>query len=430
MPAFAALSHRNYRLFFAGQSVSLVGTWLTRIATSWLVYRLTGSAAALGVVGFCGLAPTALSPIAGVFVDRHSRHRVLVVTQALSMLQSFALAALTIGHAVTVGAVAALQLLQGAVNAFDAPARQAFVLEMVEDPKDLPNAIALNSSMFNGARLLGPSAAGLLIAIVGEGGCFLVDGLSYAAVIGSLLAMRVRPHAPSAARRHALHELADGARYVWRSPPIRSLLLLLAVVSLVGMPYTVLMPIVATQRLHGGPHTLGFLVAATGLGALGAALRLAVRGSVLGLGRVIAGMAILFGISLASFAASRTTALSLALLVVVGFSMMLQTASTNTVLQTIVAPEVRGRTMSFYTLAFMGTAPFGSLAAGALASRIGAPWTIAGGGVACAVAGALFARGLPALRAHVRPVYRRLGILPEIAEGLQASQQETPTPAA
>lgn len=428
--AFPALRHRNYRLFFAGQGVSLVGTWLTRIATSWLVYRLTGSAALLGVVGFAGLAPTMLSPLAGVFVDRYPRRRVLVWTQTLSMLQSFALAVLTLGHVITVAEIVLLQLFQGLVNAFDAPARQAFVIEMVEDRADLPNAIALNSSIFNGARLVGPSLAGMLIAVVGEGGCFLLDGVSYAGVIAGLLAMRVRPQARPAARQHVLHDLAEGARYVWGSPPIRALLVLLAIAGVAGMPYTVLMPVVATVRLHGNASTLGYLMAATGLGALAAALRLAVRGSVLGLGRVITGMAILFGASLVAFAASRSLWLSLALLVVVGFAMMLQTASTNTVLQTIVAPEMRGRAMAFYTLAFMGSAPVGSLVAGGIAARIGAPWTIAIGGTICALAGLWFAKQLPGLREHVRPVYRKLGILPEIAEGLQASDRETPTPAA
>src|SRR5436305_7139030 len=239
--ALRALSHRNYRLFFAGQSVSLVGTWLTRIATSWLVYRLTGSGAALGFIGFCGLVPTfVLAPLAGVYVDRHSRHRVIVVTQILSMLQSFALAALALLNIITVAEIAALQLFQGVINAFDTPARQAFVVEMIEDRSDLPNAIALNSSMFNGARLLGPSVGGILIALVGEGGCFLIDGFSYLAVIVSLLAMTVRPYVPRAQTKHVLHELREGFRYAAGSRPIRSMLALLGVVSLVGMPYAVL----------------------------------------------------------------------------------------------------------------------------------------------------------------------------------------------
>jgi MFS family permease len=428
--ALRALSHRNYRLFFAGQTVSLIGTWLTRVATSWLVYRLSGSAAILGLIGFCGLIPTfVLAPLAGVYVDRHSRHKVIVVTQVLSMLQSFALAALALAHVITVAEIAALQLFQGVINAFDTPARQAFVVEMVEDRRDLANAIALNSSMFNGARLLGPSVAGVLIALVGEGGCFLIDGVSYLAVIASLLAMQVRPAAPREAPKHVLHELREGWRYAAGSPPIRSMLTLLGVVSLVGMPYAVLMPVIASDRLHGGAHTLGFLMAAVGLGALGGAIRLAMRRTVLGLGRTIVTMATVFGFTLALFAASQRVWLSLPLLVVVGFSMMLQTAATNTVLQTILEERMRGRVMAFYTMAVMGTAPFGSLIAGALASRVGAPWTIAGGGVICAATALYFTRQLPRLREQIRPIYQKLGILPEVAEGLRATQSVA-TPAA
>jgi len=426
-----ALQHRNYRLFFGGQSASLVGTWITRVATSWLVYRLSGSAAILGLIGFCGLVPTfVLAPLAGVYVDRHSRHKVIVLTQVLSMLQSFALAALALAHVITVAEIAALQLFQGVINAFDTPARQAFVVEMVEDRRDLANAIALNSSMFNGARLLGPSVAGVLIALVGEGGCFLIDGISYLAVIASLLAMTVRPSAPRGEQKHMLHEMREGWRYTAGSPAIRSMLTLLSVVSLVGMPYTVLMPVIASDRLHGGAHTLGFLMAAVGLGALGGAVRLAMRRTVLGLGRTIVTMATVFGFTLALFAASRQLWLSLPLLVVVGFSMMLQTAATNTVLQTILEEHMRGRVMSFYTMAVMGTAPFGALIAGALASRIGAPWTIAGGGLICAATAIYFTRQLPRLREHIRPIYQKLGILPEVAEGLRATQSVPASPGA
>jgi len=429
--ALRALSHRNYRLFFAGQTVSLIGTWLTRIATSWLVYRLTGSATLLGVIAFCGLVPTfVLSPIAGVIVDRHSRHRVIVITQVLSMLQSFALAALSLAGVITVAEVAGLQLLQGVINAFDTPARQAFVVEMVEDRADLSNAIALNSSMFNGARLLGPSIAGVLIAVIGEGGCFLLDGISYVAVIGSLLAMKVKPFVPAGGRKHVLHELREGFHYAAGSAPIRAMLVLLSIVSLVGMPYTVLMPVMATLRLHGGAHTLGFLMAAVGLGALGGAIRLAVRRTVLGLGRTIVTMAATFGVTLILFAASRALWLSLPLLVAVGFSMMLQTASTNTILQTILEERMRGRVMAFYTMAVMGTAPFGALIAGALAARVGAPWTIAAGGALCALASSWFALQLPALRRELRPIYQKLGILPEVAKGLQGAQDVPTAPAA
>jgi MFS family permease len=428
--AVRALSHRNYRLFFAGQSVSLVGTWLTRIATSWLVYRLSGSAAILGLIGFCGLIPTfVLSPIAGVFVDRHDRHRVIVITQVLSMLQSFALAALALTHVITVVEVAALQLFQGVINAFDIPARQAFVVEMIEDRKDLPNAIALNSSMFNGARLIGPSVGGVLIALIGEGGCFLLDGISYLAVIASLLAMTVTRLPREETNTHPLEELREGLHYVTSSKVIRSMLTLLAVVSLVGMPYTVLMPIIASETLHGGAHTLGFLMAATGVGAFAGAVRLAARRTVVGLGRELVKMAFLFGLSLIAFGASRTEWLSMPLLVVVGFAMMLQTAATNTILQTIVEERMRGRVMAFYAMAVMGTAPFGALLAGALASSIGAPWTIALSGVVVGIAASYFYTRLPVLGAELRPIYVRLGILPEVAAGLQ-STNETAKPAA
>jgi MFS family permease len=415
-----ALGHRNYRLFFSGQSVSLVGTWLTRVATSWLVYRLSGSALLLGVVGFCGQLPAfLLAPFAGVLVDRWNRHRVLVVTQVLAMLQSFALAVLALTGAITVWHVTVLSVVQGLINAFDMPARQAFVVELVEDRAALPNAIALNSSMFNAARLLGPSVAGGLIAWVGEGGCFLIDGFSYLAVIASLLAMRLTRRVREEPRKHMREELREGFAYAFHFPPIRTVLLLLAVVSLMGMPYTVLMPVMASEVLKGGPNTLGFLMAASGLGALGGAGFLASRRTVRGFGRVIVRTAVLFGAGLVAFALSRHVVLSLLALAVTGYGMMVTMAASNTVLQTIVEERMRGRLMSFYAMAFLGTAPFGSLLAGALAARIGAPATIAVGGGVCLVAAAWFQVKLPALRAWVRPIYEQLGIIPEVASGMR-----------
>lgn len=417
---FRALRSRNYRLFFGGQGVSLVGTWVTRVATSWLVYRLTGSAAMLGVVGFAGQVPTfLLAPFAGVWVDRLDRYRVLVVTQVISMLQSFALAALALTGRIDIAHVIALSAVQGIVNAFDTPARQAFLVEMVDDREDLPNAIALNSSMVNGARLLGPSVAGVVIAAVGEAWCFLADAVSYLAVIASLLAMRVARRPRPATDKRVLQELAEGFRYAFGFAPIRALLLLLALVSLTGMPYTVLMPVVATGTLHGGPHTLGFLMGASGVGALAGALYLASRRSVLGLGRVIPLAAALFGAGLVAFGLSRSLALSLGLMLATGSGFMVQMASSNTVIQTIVREDMRGRVMAFYTMAFMGTAPFGSLLAGMLAERAGAPRTLMAGGVACIVGAALFARTLPRLREEVRPLYVERGILPPIAAGLR-----------
>ncbi|MFL5343482.1 MAG: MFS transporter [Hyalangium sp.] len=421
-----ALSHRNYRLFFLGQSVSLIGTWLTRVATSWLVYRLTGSAMLLGIIGFCGQIPTfLLGPFAGVLVDRWNRHRLLVVTQVLSMLQSFALAVLALMGIITVWEIAWLMVLQGLINAFDIPARQSFVVEMVEDRADLPNAIALNSSMFNGARLLGPSVAGALIAAAGEGGCFLIDGFSYVAVILSLLAMRITLRPRERKSQHVLTELKEGFDYAFRFPPIRAILGLLALVSLMGMPFTVLMPVMASEVLHGGPNTLGFLMAASGLGAFCGAGFLASRRTVRGFGVVIISTATLFGVGLVAFALSRHVALSLLTMVVVGFGMIVTMAASNTVLQTIVEERMRGRLMSFYSMAFMGTAPFGSLLAGLLATRIGAPTTIAIGGGACLLGAAWMRLRLPALREAVRPIYVRLGILPEVASGMQSASNQT-----
>jgi MFS family permease len=414
-----ALRHRNYRLFFSGQGTSLVGTWITRVALAWLVYRLTGSAALLGIVGFAGQIPTfVLAPFAGVWVDRWNRYHVLVVTQVLSMLQSFALAALALSGTINIVHILLLSLFQGFINAFDTPARQAFVVEMVEDRADLGNAIALNSSMVNGARLIGPSIAGVLIAVAGEGWCFLLDGVSYLAVIGSLLAMRVTPRALPTQRKSALGELRDGFHYAFGFAPIRNILLLLALVSLMGMPYTVLMPIFAARVLHGGPHTLGFLMGATGVGALAGAMYLASRSSVVGLGRIIPLASALFGAGLISFSFSHEIVLSMLLLVVAGTGFMVQMASSNTVIQTVLREEMRGRVMAFYAMAFIGTAPFGSLLAGALADRIGAPHTVALGGIACILGAGAFARGLPRLRELVAPIYVEKGILPEIVTGL------------
>ena len=417
-----ALRHRNYRLFFGGQGISLIGTWMTRVATGWLVYRLTGSAFLLGLVSFASQIPILLlAPFAGVWVDRLNRHRVLVITQILSMLQSFALAILALAHIITVRDMILLNLFQGAVNAFDMPARQAFVIEMVEAPEDLGNAIALNSSLVNAARLVGPSIAGLIIAALGEGYCFLIDGFSYMAVIASLLAMTVAPKAIERARRSVTAELREGWDYVVGFRPIWSILVLLALISLVGMPYTTLMPIFAGKILHGGAHTLGFLMGAVGVGALAGAVKLAARPSVLGLGRLIPLTAAGFGAGIIVFSASHWFWLSMLFLVATGYCFMQQMASSNTVLQTIVEHEKRGRVMSFYAMAFQGVAPFGSLIAGAAASRIGAPKTLIIGGALCVLGGALFALQLRTLRQLIRPIYQRIGIIPELATGIQAA---------
>ena len=407
-----ALRHRNYRLFFAGQSLSLVGTWITRIATSWLIYRLTGSALLLGIVGFCGQIPTLfLAPVAGVFVDRWDRHRVLVVTQVLSMLQSLALAVLALAGIITVAQVLLLQVCQGVINAFDTPARQAFVVSMIEDRADLPNAIALNSSMVNASRILGPSIGGVLIAAVGEGWCFLVDAISYLAVLASLLAMRVVREERRSGEFRLMEELTAGFRYVTGFAPIRTVLLLLAIVSTMGMPYAVLMPAVAAKLLHGGPHTLGWLMTASGVGALAGAFFLAARPSVLGLGRVIAAASSTFGAGLIALGLSRALWLSLVIMPVIGAGFMVSLAASNTIIQTLTEEHLRGRVMAFYTMAFLGTAPVGSLLAGVLADRIGEPATIAAGGVVCLLGAGWFASRLPRLRELIRPIYIERGIL-------------------
>jgi MFS family permease len=421
--ALRALRHKNYRLFFAGQSVSLIGSWMTRVATSWLVYKLSGSAMLLGLMGFAGQIPQfILGPIAGVWVDRLDRHKVLVWTQVLSMLQSFALAALALSNRITYSDIFLLSILQGIINAIDMPARQAFVTEMVEAREDIPNAIALNSTMVNGSRLLGPSIAGMIIAVSSEGVCFLIDGISYIAVIISLLLMTLQLRARQPKTKSAFAEMREGWHYVIHFVPVRSILLLLALISLVGMPYTVLMPIFAAKTLHGGPHTLGFLMGASGVGALISAIMLATRKSVLGLGRVIAMTSAIFGIALVGFALSHWLWLSLLLMLFTGFGMMQQMAASNTILQTIVDENMRGRVMSFYTMAFAGTAPFGSLAAGIIAQRIGAPTTLVIGGIACALGSVWFLRTLPRIRQAIRPIYQRLGIIPEIATGIQAAE--------
>jgi MFS family permease len=410
-----AFRYRNYRLYFGGQIVSLAGTWITTTATSWLVYRLTGNAWYLGVVGFSSQFPAfLLSSAAGIYVDRWNRHHLLIATQTLSMVISFVLAGLTLSGLISIRALIAISVLQGLVNAFDMPCRQAFVVSVIEDKADLGNAIALNSSMFNGARLIGPSIAATIIATWNEGWCFLIDGVSFFAVILALLAMRITDARP-AGRKHETvwHQFKEGWSYAFGFAPVRSIILLLGIVSLVGVPYAVLMPMVSVAVLHGGPKTFGFLMTASGLGALLGALWLASRPSVVGLSRVIPIAAALFGSGLIAFSASRYVWLAAASLVVSGFGVMVQTACSNTVLQTIVPDDKRGRVMSFFLMAFLGTAPFGSLLAGALSGRIGAPTTIAAGGAAC-LAGALwFARGLPAFHETIRPIYVNLGLIAE-----------------
>jgi len=411
--AWRALRNRNFRLFFGGQSISLIGTWMTRVATSWLVYRLTKSPLLLGTVGFAGQIPTFLfAPFAGVIVDRGDRRKVLVWTQTLAMVQSLTLAVLTLSHRINIAEILTLSAMQGVINAFDMPGRQSFMVKMVEDRADLSNAIAINSSMVNAARLVGPSLAGVLIAATNEGWCFLVDGISYTAVIASLLMMRLPAVAEQREGFSMLAQLREGWAYVAASVPIRTILSLFALLSLMGWPFMVLMPVFAGQVLHGGPNTFGFLMGAVGVGSLLSALTLVMRRSVRGLTRVIPLAAAAFGAGLICFGFSTSIWLSLPMMLLTGFGMLQGMTSSNTIIQTIVDEDMRGRVMSYYTMAFVGMAPFGSLLAGALAHAIGAPRTVIVSGVAC-IAGALwFWSRLPAVRKQMRPIYERLGIVP------------------
>ena len=415
-PVFRAFSSRNYRLFFAGQGISLIGTWMSQTAVIWLVYSLTNSALLLGVVGFAQQIPNfLLSPFAGVLVDRLNRHRILIVTQILSMMQSLALAALAFSGTIHIWHIIALSVFQGCVNAIDMPTRQTFVVELVEQRENLSNAIALNSSLFSGARLIGPAIAGLVIASVGTSTCFLIDGISYIAVIVGLLAMRIRPRkiAAIAPSNTVLRRLKEGFVYAFGFPAIRSILLLLGLVSLVGMPYTTLVPIFATNILHGGPQTLGFLMASSGCGAFVSAIYLSSRSTIVGLGKLIAIAPAVFGTALIVFALSKVLWLSLMATFMLGGSLILQSTSSNTILQTIVDEDKRGRVLSLFTIAFISMATFGNLFAGTIASRIGAPNTLMIGGAICIAASIYFSRQLPALRQSILPIYDRMGLLTE-----------------
>jgi len=411
---FRALRYRNYRLFFIGQSISLIGTWMQQVAISWLVYSLTNSAFMLGVVAFSGLISTfLLTPFAGVLVDRLDRHRILVVTQTLAMLQAFALAVVVLTGTAAVWNLILLSAALGFINAFDMPTRQAFVLDMVTNLEDLGNAIALNSSLFNSARLIGPSVAGVLVALVGEGLCFLINGISFIAVIACLLAMKITPTPPRGRQEDFLRGMKDGANYAFGYPPIKYIVILLAFSALVAMPYPVLMPVFAKEVLQGGANTLGFLMAAAGAGALAGAIYLALRKNVFGLDKVIVVSTCSFGVGLICFSLSRITALSMLFMAVTGFGMVVQLAASNTILQTIADDDKRGRVMSLYIMSFMGLAPFGSLLFGGLADYIGAPNTLLIGG-ACMLAGALlFTRKFSSVKGMVHRAYVKKGLVPE-----------------
>lgn len=398
---------------------------MTRLATSWLVYRLAHSALLLGVVSFAGyIVSFALGPFAGVWVERLNRRKLLVWTQAAAAVQSLALAALTLAHVITLWEIIALTVLQGLINAFDMPARQSFLVQMVEDRNDLSNAIAINSSMANGARLIGPALAGLVIAAVGEGWCFLIDGVSYFAVIASLLLMRIKPLNTRRNATSMLEQMREAWDYVRSFRPIRSILLLFALISLMGYSYAVLLPVFAGQVLHRGPATLGWLTGASGIGALVSALSLAVRKSVVGLARMLQFATATLGAALILFGLSHTLWLSLLLMAFVGFGMIQGASVSNTIIQSLVPEDKRARVMSYYSTAFFGAAPFGSLLAGALGHRIGAPHTVILTGAFCVAGSLWFTLELPNIRAVMRPIYQEMGLLPARNPDLIADAQE------
>ena len=411
---FRTLSYRNYRLFFIGNGLSMIGNWMQQIAISWLVYRLTGSSLLLGIVAFAGLFPGfILMPLAGVLTDRWNRRRILLVSQILATLQALALTFLVMTDMITVWHILLLSVFFGLISAFDIPARQSFVVDLIGKREDLGSAIALNSALFNCARLLGPSLAGVTIAVVGEGICFFLNALSYVAFIATLILVKIE-HAPNTGSDTDIFSgFRAGFKYAFGFLPVRALLLLMGLVGLMGMSYAVLLPVFAKDIFHGGPHTLGFLTAAAGVGGLTASLYLASRRTVLGLGRLVPISAGIFGLGLMLFSISRVFWISFCLLIPVGFGMMVHLALTNTILRTVVADDMRGRVMSFFAMAFMGTVPLGSLMAGWLADSIGVSWTLIIGGLCCVLASFAYERQLPLLRDMVRPVYKKMGILNE-----------------
>ncbi|MDR3568933.1 MAG: MFS transporter [Syntrophobacteraceae bacterium] len=412
--AWCALRNRNFRLFFIGQGISVIGTWMTRMATGWLVYRLTGSALLLGIVGFAGqIVPFLLQPLAGARVERMDRRKLLVWTQVAAAIQSLMLACLTLGHIVTIWEIIALSGLQGLINAFDVPGRQSFFIRMIDDRSDLGNAIALNSTMVNGARLLGPALAGIAIGLVGEGGCFLIDAISYVAVIASLLMMNIQPVEVARSADNLFSQMREGWDYVRTFSPVRTILLLFAIVSLMGYPYMVLLPIFAGRVFHGGPHALGWLTAASGLGALISALSLAFRKSVVGLTRMIGMSSATLGIALILFGFSHRFDLSLFLMAFAGFGMMQCAAASNTVMQTLVPEDKRARVISYYAMAYFGAAPIGSLLAGALSQKIGASDTIIITGTFCLLGSVWFSLQMAKIGALIHPIYQEMGLMPK-----------------
>lgn len=415
---FRTFSSRNYRLFFAGQSISLTGTWMSIAAMGWLVYRLTGDPLLLGLVGFCMHAPTfLLSPLGGAISDRHNRRTVMVVAQSLNMITMLALAALTLAGVVAVWHVLTACVLLGVTKGFDLPARQALVVDIVGKRENLANAIALNSSMFHGARLVGPMLAGGLIipwfGELGEGVCFAIDGFSYIATIACLIALRVQPREAREQTKHIVTDIAEGFMYTFGFRPMRAVLMLVATVGLFGFPYSTLLPVFAEDILKGDARTYGLLLAAGGMGALAGAMYLASRTTVLGLGRVITVTTLLFSVTMMLFAMSTTLWVSTLLLVIAGAAGLITMVGTNTILQSLVDDGRRGRVMSFFGMTFMGALPLGALLYGQAASTIGAPYTVLLGALVCGIAGLAFGVRLPVLRQIARPVYIQRGIIPE-----------------
>ena len=424
-----AFRHRNFLLYFSGQCVSLVGSWLQGVAISWVVYQLTKSAFLLGVAGFAGQLPVfLLTPMAGVFVDRFSRHKILLVTQTLFMLQALVLAVLIYWQYLNVWGLIFLNAIAGMILAIDMPSRQAFLVDMVGNGPDLPNAIALNSLTVHSSRILGPALAGILLLTMSPAACFFLNGVSYIGVLAALAVMQLpKIVRPNRVNKRAHHELLEGLRYAWGFAPIRAILSLVVLVSLMGASFVVLLPIFAAQVFQGGAHTLGYLMAVPGVGAVCAGIYLASRKSVLGAGIRIAAGTVMLGVALVVFAQSRWMPLSLFALVFTGLGMVTQMALSNTVLQTLVDHEKRGRVMSLFTTAFIGMAPFGSILAGTLASKFGVSVAVTVGGVACIVGGGIFALYLPTVRRAARPIYQEKGIIPEIAMGLgNAAQLSNP----
>ena len=421
--AFRALNHRNFRLYFGGQGISIVGTWVQRIALTWLVYRITNSALLLGIVGFSGQIPLLIiTPFAGVFADRLDKHKILLYTQALSMIQAFVLAALVLTNSIQVWEIILLSFILGIFDALDMPTRQSFMVEMVgNNREDLGNAIAINSSMVNSARLIGPSIAGILISLFGEGWCFLLNAISYIAVIISLLKMEIINKPISSKKKETIKELKEGFQYAFGFTPIKSLLLLLAIVSFMGTPIRILAPVFVKNIFHGGADLFGFLMGASGLGALLGAVFLMNRKSVLGLGKLITYAVLVFGTGLIAFALSHIFVLSVIFMFMTGIGMMIQLAGSNTMLQTIVDNDKRGRVMSLYAMSFRGVAPFGSLLAGAAAGLIGASLTLAIGGIFCVLGAIYFLINLPKMRKLIRPIYIKYGILPETLQGVETA---------